>query len=249
MLLGVALGGCTQVRLVQREGCWVRQTERWPKQITEDIGPCKREVPSWVDDRLTRLVQECVAQSDYRWQMRALDAWNRRQPLPEREPDESVINACVSQAAQSVVAENDALKVRVGDLDNDRTLLRETNGQFATALGEAAQKPAGSAVATASARGDGSSTSTHDSKSETSHASEVRTSTTAPSSLNAQQNQRPANPPPPAPKPPVQHKPVTQPAPEPDEPDLVGPPVTPARAVADPSRSTPADCVPSPASP
>ena len=91
VLAGVVLGGCTSVKMVQRDGCWVRQTKRTFGGTKEDLGPCARAQPRWVDDRLTRLVQECIAQSDYRWQVRAIEAWNRREPMPKAEaPSETV---------------------------------------------------------------------------------------------------------------------------------------------------------------
>ena len=77
VLLAVVAGGCTTVKLEQREGCWVRQTSRWPSQVKEELGPCEREKPAWSEDRLTRLVQECMVQADYRWKTRALAAWNK----------------------------------------------------------------------------------------------------------------------------------------------------------------------------
>ena len=124
MLFAVLLGGCTSVRMEQRDGCWVRQTSKFPKRVTEEIGPCERPAPAWAEDRLTRLVQECVAQSDYRWQNRALSAWSRGEPLPPQESEENILQACVSEASASMLTENEALKTRVGELVYDRDLLR-----------------------------------------------------------------------------------------------------------------------------
>jgi hypothetical protein len=157
----------------------VKQTQKWPKRVTEEMGPCSRQPPSWSDDRLTRLVQECVAQSDYRWQNRALAAWSRGEPLPKAESEENVLQACMNDAARTMVTENEALKTRLTEVTSDREALRadeeknreylrSSNGRLADALGEAAKKPAGSAVATATSTStsDGSANTQSDSTSQ-----------------------------------------------------------------------------------
>lgn len=173
------VGGCTSVKLVQRDGCWIRQTEKIFGQVREEVGPCARTASPWSDDRLTRLVQECVAREDYRWQMRALAAWNRGDPLPA-ERNANVLATCTSEAARAGFAENDALKnqldaanerisfakERLADVASDRDALRKrsdaerdhmyaSHERLAQALGEAAKKPAAPAVATATASSDG----------------------------------------------------------------------------------------------
>jgi chemotaxis protein histidine kinase CheA len=178
-LLVAALGGCTSVKVLQRDGCWIRRTEKVFGQVREDVGPCARTASPWSDDRLTRLVQECVAREDYRWQMRALAAWNRGDPLPA-ERNANVLATCTSEAARAGFAENDALKnqldaanerisfakERLADVASDRDALRkrsdaerdhmyESHERLAQALGEAAKKPAAPAVATATASSDG----------------------------------------------------------------------------------------------
>lgn len=177
MGLAVLVGGCTSVRVVQRDGCWVRQTEKWPKRVLEEVGPCARQAPAWAEDRLTRLVQECVAQADYRWQNRALAAWNRGEPLPPQESEENILQACMSEASSTMLTENEALKARVGELASDREVLRAdlekdhqhlraSHDRLTDALGEAAKKPAGSAVATATSTSDGSATTRSDNTTE-----------------------------------------------------------------------------------
>ncbi len=175
-LLAAALAGCASVRLVQRDGCWVKQTERlW--QVQEDLGPCKRPEPKWTGDRYTRVVQECVAEADYRWQSAAMAAWNRGEPIPPQPADDAIMRACMSESTRSIVSENEALKSRVSELSDDKKELRAsvqesndqlranmeqssdrlhaTNDKLADYLGQAAQKPAGTATATASSNSDG----------------------------------------------------------------------------------------------
>ncbi|MHB8873121.1 MAG: hypothetical protein ACYC8T_05485 [Myxococcaceae bacterium] len=159
LVLTGTLAGCTSVRLVQRDDCWIRQTERWPGRITEEIGPCGRAMTGWTDDRLSRLTQECVAQADFRWRNRAIAAWNRGEPIPPEESEERLVEACLKNASGLAVTENEALRVRLDDLNADRERLRQTNDRLGAALGEAANKPAGTATATADARGNGTSTS------------------------------------------------------------------------------------------
>jgi hypothetical protein len=134
--------------------------------VKEELGPCKRAEPVWTQDRLSRVVQECLAQADYRWQNRALAAWERGEPVPERESDQQVLDRCMSESTRMAVVENEALKDRLADVRDDREKLRASETRLAEALGEAAKKP-GTVTATASARGDGNSSTQNDSKTET----------------------------------------------------------------------------------
>jgi hypothetical protein len=157
---------CTSVKMVQREGCWVKQTERTLGGTTEELGFCSKARPQWAEDRLARLVQECMAQADYRWENRALAAWTRNEPIPPPDSDEQVSKTCMSQAASALGLEvqNDALKSRLADVSQDREKLRDvsekdrefleqSSDKMISALGEAAKKPAPSAVATATSTG------------------------------------------------------------------------------------------------
>ena len=161
-----ALVGCTSVRMVERDGCWLKQTEKWPSRVNEELAFCKKPAPAPAQDPLARLVQECVAQADYRWENRAIDAWNRDQPIPPRDSDEKIAASCMTEAAAALgpEAERAALKARLAELDRDRNALRSTaetdreffrqsNDKMAAALGEAAKKPAPAAVATATSTG------------------------------------------------------------------------------------------------
>lgn len=161
-----ALLACTSVKMVQREGCWVKQTERTLGGSSEELGFCTKAKPEWAEDRLSRLVQECMAQADFRWENRALAAWQRNEPIPPPDSDEQIAKTCMSQAASALGLEvqNDALKSRLADVSQDRESLRntseksrefleESSDKMITALGEAAKKPAPSAVATATSTG------------------------------------------------------------------------------------------------
>jgi hypothetical protein len=161
-----ALLACTSVKMVQREGCWVKQTERTLGGSTEELGFCTKARPEWAEDRLSRLVQECMAQADFRWENRALASWQRNEPIPPPDSDEQIAKTCMSQAASALglEAQNDALKTRLADVSQDRESLRntseksrefleESSDKMITALGEAAKKPAPSAVATATSTG------------------------------------------------------------------------------------------------
>jgi hypothetical protein len=162
--------GCATVRITKRDGCWVKQTETFPKTIHEEIGPCVRAPPTWSNDRVARLVQECLAQADYRWQTEALDAWTRGKPLPMQKSEQSVMDGCLGHAATSLVTENEALKKRVAELDGERANLtsivqqerahwRDAENRMTDALGEAAKKPAPAAFATANSNGSASTQS------------------------------------------------------------------------------------------
>ncbi len=179
MAAGLAVaGGCTTVRVVQREGCWVRETKRTLRGTQEDVGPCVRPAPKWSEDRLTRLVQECVAQSDYRWQVRAMAAWSRRDPLPPQDSQETVIKTCMNEAAAGVVTQNETLKERLAEVSNDREAFRSDAAQgnqhlrasadrVAEYLGEAAKRPPPVATATATSTSDGMATTENGIQSET----------------------------------------------------------------------------------
>lgn len=174
----LALQACTAVRYVKRDDCWIREIKPWHGVIQEDVGPCTRPSPQWSEDRFTRLMQECVAQSDYRWQHLAMDAWKRGEPIPERD-GEADAEACAAQASRTVLAENEALQTRVEDVVGDRERLQDHNEHLANVLGEAAKKPAGSATATATAHGEGTTRNNNDSntRSSTESATESATET------------------------------------------------------------------------
>lgn len=158
---------CTSVKMVQREGCWVKRTETSPfGGSREELGFCSRPAPAWAEDRLSRLVQECMSQADYRWENRALAAWTRGEPIPPQESDEQIAKICMGHASQAlgIEAENGALKSRLAELshdrdslksatEKDRDFLEQTSDKMVTALGEAAKKPAPTATATATSTG------------------------------------------------------------------------------------------------
>ena len=165
-LLLAALAGCTSTRMLQREGCWVKQTEKWPGRVSEELGFCAKPAPMWAQDRVARLVQECMPQADYRWENRALAAWGRGEQIPPQESDEQIARTCMTQASATLgpEAENAALKARLAELgqdrqalrnesENDREFLKQNSDKMVSALGEAAKKPAPAAVATATSTG------------------------------------------------------------------------------------------------
>ncbi|MFP2959776.1 hypothetical protein ACLEPN_18550 [Myxococcus sp. 1LA] len=180
--LVMVASACTSVRMEQRDGCWVKQTRAFPSTLKEEVGPCARPVPVWSEDRLTRLVQECVMHTDYRWQSTAMVAWNRGDALPERESEEKVLAACMARAENILNTEKGALEQRLTEVAQERDTLKasiekernqhqttlseqltrhdasmerardqmhQSNNLLAEALGEAANKPVPSAVATA----------------------------------------------------------------------------------------------------
>ncbi len=168
MVALVALAGlaCTSVKMVQREGCWVKQTETWLGGSSEELGFCSRKTPEWTQDRMARLLQECMAQADYRWENRAIAAWSHAQPIPPPETDESVAKVCMSQvsAVLGIEAENASLKARLAELSRERDALRgeareerrslhQSNDEMVSALGEAAKKSAPSAMAFSTSEG------------------------------------------------------------------------------------------------
>jgi hypothetical protein len=153
--------------MVQRDGCWVKQTQSIGS-THEELGFCQRPAPTPGDDPMSRLVQACIAQADYRWENRALQAWARGEPVPPQEPDAEITRLCMQQAAAAtgVQAENDALKARLADVGQDRDALRtvaekdrefmqQSSEKLIGALGDAAKRPAPNATATATSTGTG----------------------------------------------------------------------------------------------
>lgn len=164
VLAGVLVAGCTSVQIAKRDECWVRHTKSFPNNVKEEIGVCSRAPPVWSKDRVTRLVQECMVEADFRWKNRALDAWNRGEPLPPERPEHAVMQACMNDAATSLVRENEALSKRISELtqerdglvartDQDHQALRENQTRMTQALGEAAKRPAPNAFALATSSG------------------------------------------------------------------------------------------------
>jgi hypothetical protein len=98
MVIGVTIlaVGCTSVRLVQRDGCWVKKTEGALGGGSEELGFCSRPQQPPAEDRLTRLVQECLAQADHRWENQALAAWNHNRPIPAQAEDADVVKTCMT---------------------------------------------------------------------------------------------------------------------------------------------------------
>jgi hypothetical protein len=156
------------VKVAKRDNCWVERKENFFRQVHEEVGPCSRPPPKWSDDRLTRLVQECVADADYRWSARAVEAWRKRRPEPAQPDHDEVLRACMDEARGAVAAESELSTLRarlaelsterdalLADLARDRTKLQESHAQLAEWLGKAAQKPPGNAVATSSSTATG----------------------------------------------------------------------------------------------
>jgi hypothetical protein len=170
-LAGMLVLGCSSVQIAKRDECWVRHTKSFPNSVKEEIGVCSRAPPVWSKDRVTRLVQECMVEADFRWKNRALDAWNRGQPLPPERPERAVMQACMNDAATSLVRENEALSKRIAELtherdglltrtDQDHQDLRESQTRMTQALGEAAKRPAPNAFALATSSGQADTRST-----------------------------------------------------------------------------------------
>lgn len=162
----LAFAGCTSVKMVQRDGCWVKQTGKWPSGVDEQLAFCTKPAPVWAQDRAARMVQECMSQADYRWENRALAAWSHGQPVPDVEADGKTAETCMKEVSASLglEAENAALKARLNELtqerealrtaaDKDRVFLEQSHDNVVSALGEAAKKPPQSAVATATSTG------------------------------------------------------------------------------------------------
>lgn len=160
------LFACTSVHMVQRDGCWMKHTDKWPGREYEELAFCTKAPPVWAQDRVARLVQECMAQADYRWQNRALAAWTHGDPIPPQDSDDKIAQTCMKEASAALgqEAENGALKSRLAELSQDRESLRnvsesdreffkQSSDKMVSALGEAAKKPPPSAVATATSTG------------------------------------------------------------------------------------------------
>jgi hypothetical protein len=158
----VAAVGCTSVHMVQRDGCWVKKTETTLGNSSEELGFCAKPEPQPAEDRMARLVQECMAQADYRWQNRAIAAWGRNEPIPPQDADDAIAKTCMTQAsaALGLEAENGVLRSRLAELSSDRESLKETaekdreylyqsSDKLVTALGEAANKTMPNVTATA----------------------------------------------------------------------------------------------------
>jgi hypothetical protein len=165
LAMAIAMVGCTSVRMVERDGCWVKRTERTLGGNSEELGFCTRQPAPPADDRLARLVQECMAQADHRWENQALAAWNRNQAIPTQADDGEVVKTCMTQVSTvlGLEAENSALKARLAELgqdrealrtatDRDRAFLQQNSDKMVSALGDAAKKPAPAATATATVK-------------------------------------------------------------------------------------------------
>jgi hypothetical protein len=165
-MAAIALFGCTSVRMVERNGCWLKQSSGFFSGTHEELGFCKKPAMEVAQDRVGRLVQECIAQADHRWENRAIAAWGRGQPIPAQDAGDTVAKACMNEAAAMFgpEAENNVLKSRLADLNQEREALRamaegdreffkQSNDRIVAALGEAAKKPAPAAVATATSTG------------------------------------------------------------------------------------------------
>src|SRR5512133_1883900 len=127
-LLALAAGGCTSVKMVQRDGCWVRRTEKPFGRVLEEVGPCARPQPAWSQDRLTRLVQECVVAADFRAQARGLEGFSRRFPYPTPQPQkEETLRACMEEVRSGMEAERDwaAMEKRLAELTGERDSLKD----------------------------------------------------------------------------------------------------------------------------
>src|SRR5260221_3404630 len=132
MVALVALAAsCTSVRMVQRDGCWLKQTDTTFGDTRQELGFCSRPQTEWAQDRLARLVQECMVQADYRWQNRAIAAWTRGDLIPPHEADAELTKACMGQATQAlgIEAENDELKTRLAEVSQDRDALKMASGK------------------------------------------------------------------------------------------------------------------------
>jgi hypothetical protein len=168
VLLAALGAGCTSVQVAKRDGCWVERRENVFRQVHEEIGPCSRPPPRWSEDRLTRLVQECVADADFRADARAVEAWARRQPAPARPSQEDLLRTCMEEARSAIAAETDLTSLRsrlaqvsterdalLADLARDRAKLQESHAKLAEWLGKAAQRSPGNAVATSTSTATG----------------------------------------------------------------------------------------------
>jgi hypothetical protein len=165
LVAAVAGIACTTTKLVERDGCWVKQTSRTMGSSTEELGFCTRPPGPPAEDRLARMLQECMAQADQRWQNQAITAWNHNQPLPAQPDDAEMVKTCMTQASNAIGMEsqNQALQSRVAELsqdrealksqsDRDREQMQQSNDKMISALGEAAKRPTPNATATATVK-------------------------------------------------------------------------------------------------
>jgi hypothetical protein len=168
MGMGVVLCAlaCTSVRMVQRDGCWLKQTETTLGNSREELGFCAKPEAPMAEDRMSRMVQACMAQADYRWQNRAIAMWGRGEPIPTQDSDDALAKTCMSQAsaALGIEMENNALRSRLAELsqdrealksaaEKDRDFLQQSSDKMVTALGEAAKKTMPNVTATATSTG------------------------------------------------------------------------------------------------
>ena len=116
--------GCTTTRLEQREGCWVKQTKRWMGSSKEELGPCSAQAPAWSEDRLTRLVQECMAHADRARSAEAAARWSRGEPPPARAEDGKALEQCMGQAHAVLATEKAELERRLAETSHERDALR-----------------------------------------------------------------------------------------------------------------------------
>lgn len=176
-MVAAVLAGCTTVKVTQRDGCWYKETSRFAAGSSEELGFCGKPAQEVAaqDDAASRLLHECLAEADYRWQNRALSAWSHGQPIPAPDSDASAINACVGEVSALLgpAAENAQLKARVAELSQerealqqaaaqDRDFFRQSSDKMVSALGEAAKRPPPSAVATATSSGTARTDSTQE---------------------------------------------------------------------------------------
>ncbi|MFT3915820.1 MAG: hypothetical protein QM704_17420 [Anaeromyxobacteraceae bacterium] len=168
-----AIAGCTSVRLVQRDGCWIQQTTR-AGAVHETLGPCAPPATAWSEDRPTRLVQECGARAEQRWRARAAAAFQRGAPPPE---GDEALEGCITEASRIAGGEVEDLRRRLAQAEADRDAhrnraehehaareeadrqereaLQAGSAKLADWLGQAAVKASPPATATALSLSDG----------------------------------------------------------------------------------------------
>src|SRR5256885_14410980 len=93
-----ALVGCTSVRMVERDGCWLKQTEKWPSRVNEELAFCKKAAPAPDKYPLALLVAESVAQADCRWENGAIRTGSPGSRFPPRDSDEKIAASCMTEA-------------------------------------------------------------------------------------------------------------------------------------------------------
>ena len=127
-LIALTATGCTSVKIAQRDGCWVRRTEKAFGRVVEEIGPCVAPQPHWSQDPAVRLVQECVAQADFRAQARALEVFSRRLPYPTPQPGkDETVRACMEEVRGSMDAERNRAEMerKLAEVAGERDALKE----------------------------------------------------------------------------------------------------------------------------